>query len=331
MTNKNLAFAGAALLVVGLFTPILSMPIVGSVNLFNNGSNWSALILLGLAALTAGLAAKDRTEEVLWPGAAVAAILIYLFARLQYALSAMRESALRELEGNPFAGLAQTALGSIQLQWGWIILAMGAALLVYAGINSRSGRDAPTLEVRDGIAKVAAAIAGIAVVAVVALDLLKGSPTTTTSNESMPDEAAGPLTQGVEAADSADGPTAEEAAYIRNNLRLYDLDAKYYDSLLEGRVPGVRFKIKNNGNRTLNEVEVRVVFYDEAGNAIAEEDYHPVLVSEYSYSGDNKPLRPNYIWQQESGKFYMAKNVPSEWAAGKATATITDVEFGPNE
>ena len=90
------------------------------------------------------------------------------------------------------------------------------------------------------------------------------------------------------------------------------------------------FKIKNNGNRTLNGVTVRVVFYDSAGKPISEEEYNPVIVSSYNFGDDNKPLRPNYIWQDEADKFYAAKSVPSEWEVGKASATITDIDFAPN-
>lgn len=40
-----------------------------------------------------------------------------------------------------------------------------------------------------------------------------------------------------------------------------------------------------------------------------------------------RPLKPNYIWQMEGGKFYGAENVPTEWATGRADARITDIEF----
>ena len=46
--------------------------------------------------------------------------------------------------------------------------------------------------------------------------------------------------------------------------------------------PGVEFKIKNNGTETLEMVKVTVYFKDAQGNTIAEEDYTPVLVSEFS-------------------------------------------------
>lgn len=44
-----------------------------------------------------------------------------------------------------------------------------------------------------------------------------------------------------------------------NKVELYDLEAKYYETLLFGKVPGVRFKIKNNGNRTLD--KIKVIFF----------------------------------------------------------------------
>lgn len=329
MTSKGFAFAGAAALVVGLFTPIVTLPFLGTVNLFNNGTNVVALVLLALAAIAAGLALKDREADVIWPGATAAIVLIYHFLKLQYTLSQMRESMTKSLEGNPFAGIAQTAMSSVQLQWGWIVLALGAGLLIYAGLTAKKAAGAGLFSAEDKAAKGVAAASIIALVFVVAWDWIgragePAAPASALSNTTMPSTASADL-----AGTSVSQPSAEEAAYIRQNLRLYDLTSKYYDSMLDGRVPGVDFKIKNNGNRTLNEVKVRVVFYDSDNKPIAEEEYFPVLVSEYSM-GDNKPLRPNYIWQNEPDKFYSAKNVPTEWKEGKVTASIVSVEFGPN-
>ncbi|QCQ21262.1 hypothetical protein [Desulfoglaeba alkanexedens] len=118
----------------------------------------------------------------------------------------------------------------------------------------------------------------------------------------------------------------EKQAYIENVV-LYDIKAKYHKTYLEERVPGVEFKLKNKGNRTLNEVEVTVYFKDANGTIIAEEDYHPVLVTKYSFSGDNKPLKPNYIWQMEADHFYKAETVPTEWKEGAVSAKITNIEF----
>jgi hypothetical protein len=118
----------------------------------------------------------------------------------------------------------------------------------------------------------------------------------------------------------------KKQAYIKNVV-LYNLKAKYYKTYLEEKVPGVEFKIKNKGNRTLKEVEVTVYFKDASGTIIAEKTYHPVLVSKYSFSRDNKPLKPNYIWQKGKGKFYKADSVPTEWKEGAVSAKITNIEF----
>jgi len=118
----------------------------------------------------------------------------------------------------------------------------------------------------------------------------------------------------------------EKQAYVKNVV-LYDLKAKYHKTYLEERVPGVEFKLKNKGNKTLNEVEVTVYFKDATGTIIAEEDYHPVLVTKYSFSGNNKPLKPNYVWQMERGHFYKAESVPTEWKEGAVSAKITNIEF----
>ncbi len=119
----------------------------------------------------------------------------------------------------------------------------------------------------------------------------------------------------------------EKQAYF-SKVVLYDVKAKYYETLLKGRLPGVEFKIKNKGGRTLKEVEVTVYFKDAQGRVIAEEDYHPVLNTSLALlSRDNKPLKPNYIWQMERGKFYKADSVPSEWKEGRVSAKITNIEF----
>jgi hypothetical protein len=330
MTNKNLALVGSALLAGGLFSPIVTMPILGSVNIFNNGTNVIAILLLALAAIAAGLAAKARLQDVIWPGLAACGVLLFIFGDLQFRISAMRSSVKEELEGNPFAGIAQSAIGAIQLQWGWIILGVGAGLLIYAGLGHRKETDTPSFRVGDRKGRLVALLSAILFLAAPAWSLLTRSPAKPALASSAPTVSNDELGEPVPGATTDNGPTAEEASYIKQHLRLYDLEARYFDSMLDGSVPGVDFKIQNSGNRTLNGVTVRVVFYDASGKPIAEEEYNPVIVSEYSFGTDNAPLRPNYIWQQERDKFYQAKNVPSEWASGKASATISDIEFAPN-
>lgn len=115
-----------------------------------------------------------------------------------------------------------------------------------------------------------------------------------------------------------------EAAEYAKNIEVYDFEASMKDSLTNGRVPGLNFKLKNNGDKTVSQVKVTVYFQDGDGKNIAEEDFYPINTSSIMGGG---PLKPGYVWQQEKGKFYMAKSVPSEWKPGAASIAVTGVEL----
>lgn len=329
MDKQKLGYFGAVLIVAGLFLPIVTIPIVGNVNLMANGTNFAALALLALAGISAVIVAKDRQSDLVWPGFAAAASLVYLFGRLQYNLSHMRSEMAESLKDNPFAGMAQTAMGAVQVQWGWLVLAAGAGILIYLAMQARKAESLPLFQLGEQGSK-GLMVASVACLLVApALDvwgIVKGGQTPTSSpSGAIGDSALAPSPA------STSTVNAEQAAYIRDHLKIYDLEGRYFDSILDGRVPGVDFKIKNDGDRTLNKVTVRVVFYDAQDKPIAEEEYSPVFVTSSGFGDNNKPLRPNYIWKQEQGQFYTAKSVPTEWKTGKVTATVTEIEFGPNE
>jgi hypothetical protein len=143
-----------------------------------------------------------------------------------------------------------------------------------------------------------------------------GSRTTSTA---LPPQVAAPSSTPV-------GPPAEQV-YIRDYLELYAFEAKYMQSTLDGRIPGVTFKLRNKGDRTLDRVKVLVLFKDRTGAVIAEKEFLPVLVTEFGRGDDNTPLRPGYIWQMERGQFYGAKAIPTEWKEGSAEAKVAEIRF----
>jgi len=85
--------------------------------------------------------------------------------------------------------------------------------------------------------------------------------------------------------------------------------------------------IVNKGNRTLNRVELTVYFLDQNGVVVGEEDFYPVLVTKFSLSGDNKPLKPNYV--KDFG-YTVEVSAPSTWSK-KVKAKITNIEFAEQE
>jgi|ERR1035441_461323 DNA-directed RNA polymerase subunit RPC12/RpoP len=167
-----------------------------------------------------------------------------------------------------------------------------------------------------------------------ALQQVAKSSLTLATNSVAATSPTGAVSQPSAAADTAkqsqaDMDASAKAAYIQQHLVLYGFEARYMDSVLDGKVPGVLFKLRNTGDRSLDMVKVTVRFRDAAGAVIHDEDFHPVSISDFSF-GDDKPLKPGYVWQMESGKFYSAKSVSSEWREGSADAQITDIRFSKN-
>lgn len=139
--SKTVALVGAVLLFVGAFMPIVSMPIIGSLNYFQNGRGDGVIIVL-LALATMALAMTNRTRHVVWTGLAAMAVLLFTFVRFQSAMTDARASMDTDLADNPFRGLAEAAIGSVQMQWGWAVLVLGAGVTIYAGWQARQRREA---------------------------------------------------------------------------------------------------------------------------------------------------------------------------------------------
>lgn len=126
---QKLSFIGAGVLALGTFMPIVSMPIVGSISYFNGGDG---KILFVIAIVAGVLAYLKQTKHVLWAGIAAALVLFYGLFNFMKMKSDM-QAELGGDENNPFRGLAEMAMESVQIQWGWIPLLGGTLTLLYAG------------------------------------------------------------------------------------------------------------------------------------------------------------------------------------------------------
>jgi hypothetical protein len=123
----------------------------------------------------------------------------------------------------------------------------------------------------------------------------------------------------------------EKLVGIDKKIEAYKLKKGYFDKIEVRNIHlgtsflgeiGVFGEIKNNGDRTLKEVEVTTYCLDRNDKIVFEKTYHPVLVSEYSFMSDNTPLKPNY-----SRRFgYKLDDAPSDWSK-KVKVAVTDVEF----
>lgn len=147
-TKKLLGLSGAALLVLGAFMPIVSLPIIGSLNYLNNGQGDGIFVIL-LAIVAVALTLSGNYKFVWIPGAISAALILFTLIRLMQVVSEARANLESELAGNPFAGLAEGLLNTVQLQWGWVVLALGSILVIATSLAVQKQPDEAAEEASD--------------------------------------------------------------------------------------------------------------------------------------------------------------------------------------
>jgi hypothetical protein len=127
--RQLLGILGSAILFVGVFLPIVRLPVVGDMNYFQNGRGDGVIVLvLSIVSLVLVLI---RSYRELWTTAlGSAAVLAFTFFNLQSTISEGKRQMESDLKDNPFRGLADLAMQSVQLQWGWAALIIGVALLI---------------------------------------------------------------------------------------------------------------------------------------------------------------------------------------------------------
>ncbi len=123
--RQVIGLSGGIALILGAFAPIASVPVFGSINYFQYGRISWLLILMGL--ISVGLAAVKDYKGLWLAGILSLVIVVFAFVSFHSRISEAESIIENELRGNPFKGLAR---GSIQLQWGWLILALGPGLLI---------------------------------------------------------------------------------------------------------------------------------------------------------------------------------------------------------
>jgi hypothetical protein len=128
-TKKILGIIGSIILFIGVFTPIVSIPIMGNMNYFQNGKGDGMFVLI-LAVASFVLVLTKKYKGLWFTGGASLAVMTFTFINFQMKVSDMKKLMESELADNPFRGLADMAMQSVQLQWGWALLIVGAGFLI---------------------------------------------------------------------------------------------------------------------------------------------------------------------------------------------------------
>lgn len=126
-----IGFIGVVTTIFGIFSPIINLPIVGTLNYFKNGSE-EAIVLIFLMALSTFFLIK-KYYSWLWGSSLWSFLTVTItFWHYQVLLTEHKASADRELAGNPFRGIADMAMAATGLSWGWLFLFLGTGLIIVA-------------------------------------------------------------------------------------------------------------------------------------------------------------------------------------------------------
>lgn len=128
---RNLGLVGSALLILGTFVPILSLPIVGTMNYFSNGQG-DGVFVIGIAAVSFLLIGLKRFRWLWLTGIASLALIGYAFFNF---VLGMRQMGSEVAQDDAF-GLGSLMMQSVQLQWGWLVLVAGSVLTLLAARQS---------------------------------------------------------------------------------------------------------------------------------------------------------------------------------------------------
>ena len=132
-TYEKSILAGALAMAAGTCLPIVSMPVVGSINYLRGGRGDGMIILvLSGAIMAAVIYGYHRMAAV--AGVTALAIMFTTLVRFLEALSKVQGEAAKLARDNPFGELAVIVARSVGLEWGWIPLIGGAIAVVAAGL-----------------------------------------------------------------------------------------------------------------------------------------------------------------------------------------------------
>jgi hypothetical protein len=123
----------AAAMALGAFCPIVSLPIVGSINYVKGGHGDGIFVLACSAAVVACVTfGYRRTTGLL----ASSALLMMITALVQFAATMGQARHEFAKDKGAFSGLGQLLVNSVGLEWGWFFLIGGAmAIIMFAFLS----------------------------------------------------------------------------------------------------------------------------------------------------------------------------------------------------
>lgn len=189
--RQIVGIVGAIILFIGVFTPIVSVPIMGNMNYFQNGKGDGTIVLvLAVLSLVAVLIRKDAI--LFFTSLGCLGTLTFTFVNFKMNMSRMLAEA--SSSDDLFSGLAQLAAQAVQLQWGWALLVVGSCLTlapIFLKSTPEDSSQRDFFKLAPGWRVTAGILSGLCCVAVVGALVWPATGTSKTSqSSSMPGSAS---------------------------------------------------------------------------------------------------------------------------------------------
>ncbi|UIJ76955.1 sulfite exporter TauE/SafE family protein [Acinetobacter sp. SH20PTE14] len=135
--QQLIGMIGGVVLLLGIFLPVVSMPIMGSISVFSSG-RVDGYILLGLAIISLILSFINNLKPLRITGGVSLAMIVFGFIYILFKLNNLKSDVADKLKDNPFGDMAQAMMSTVQIQYGWVFLFIGSLMLVYAAFAKNS-------------------------------------------------------------------------------------------------------------------------------------------------------------------------------------------------
>src|ERR1043166_3868730 len=133
-SRQVVSLTGSLLLFIGVFTPIVSAPTLGYINYFQN-EKLDGVVILSLAVISFVLLLAKKYRYLWFTGLTSFSVLLFTFIKLQIRISQIKDKLGDELAGNRSPELVDWAVRSVQIEWGWPVLIIGAAFILWAAAS----------------------------------------------------------------------------------------------------------------------------------------------------------------------------------------------------
>ncbi|NLX26981.1 MAG: hypothetical protein GXY61_13660 [Lentisphaerae bacterium] len=133
-TKQTMGISGAIILLIGVFTPVISAPIIGSMT-YMQKSNATGICILILAIASLILSLKGVNKILL--GTGVLSLSIILYTLIDYQIALKKSISQAESQADDWAmfhELTTDIMKSVHLQWGWTILIVGSGLIILSAV-----------------------------------------------------------------------------------------------------------------------------------------------------------------------------------------------------